>query len=120
MGSYRVGSFVVAAALAIVAAAGVASPARAELAADVPQQKVRFGDLDLSTQAGVRTLYARIRKAAENVCGPATRPGSKIVSEAWQDCVAGAVSRAVHTIDNRSLTAYYFDRARLPFRRAAG
>jgi len=120
MGFHRSRILIATAALAGGALASTVSPAHAETAADAAQQTVHFGDLNLASPSAVRILYARIRTAAENVCGPSLRPGSRIVSEAWKDCVSGAVHRAVVTIDSRLLTAYYFDRAHLPTRRQAG
>jgi UrcA family protein len=59
-----------ASALAIMAAAAIASPA---YAADDGTQSttIHYRDLDLTTDAGAAALKQRIGHAAANVCGPA-------------------------------------------------
>jgi UrcA family protein len=56
------------ASLALVAAL-VSAPAFSAPAADGMSRSVRFGDLDLSTDAGAAALHARIQYAAQMVCG---------------------------------------------------
>ncbi len=45
-----------------------AGAARAEPASDVRQARVAYGDLDLTTAQGARTLWSRVRSAAREVC----------------------------------------------------
>lgn len=52
-----------------LAAALVSAPALAAPAADGMSMTVHFGDLDLSTDAGAATLHARVKYAAQMVCG---------------------------------------------------
>ncbi|PXA83314.1 UrcA family protein [Nostoc sp. 3335mG] len=52
-----------------LAAALVSAPAFAAPAADGMSATVRFGDLDLSTDAGAAALHSRIAYAARAVCG---------------------------------------------------
>jgi len=52
-------------AAALVSAPAFAAPA----ASDSMSKAVRFGDLDLSTDAGAARLHARVRYAAQAVCG---------------------------------------------------
>ena len=56
---------------AVVTAVALASGAFAQQQQGVSVRTVtvRFGDLDLSTTAGAKTLYQRIRGAARTVCG---------------------------------------------------
>ena len=57
-----------AAALVVMTAASVASPAHA---ADAQSAKIHYRDLDLSTDGGAAALRQRIARAAANLCGPA-------------------------------------------------
>jgi UrcA family protein len=52
-----------------LAAALASAPALAAPAPDGMSMTVRFGDLDLSTDAGAAALHSRIRYAASAVCG---------------------------------------------------
>ena len=92
-------------ALALGSALAVAGEASDHLT--LRQQRVRFGDLNLHSVEGVTTLYRRINSAAEDVCGPESIPGSRIVSADYRDCVARAVAEAVAKIDRVELSAYY-------------
>lgn len=56
-------------AFALSAALLLSAPAFAAPAADGMSTTVRFGDLDLATDAGVAALHSRIRHAATQVCG---------------------------------------------------
>lgn len=67
-----------------------ATPAFAEPIAPRTAQ-VTFGDLDLETVAGQRTLDNRIERAARNVCrtgGPQT--GTRIIDHESRKCLARA------------------------------
>ena len=58
---------------------------------------VRYDDLDLSADAGNRTLYRRLTSAARTVCGPA--PGHDLAQHRdWSDCYQGALDAAVAEI----------------------
>jgi len=54
---------------------------------------VRYGDLDIATAKGAKTLHLRIRFAAENVCESAAtwgkQEGAACVTKAINDAVAG-------------------------------
>ena len=79
--------------LAALALAGAASAA----SRDANSVVVRFGDLDLNSQAGVTRLHKRIRNAAESVCGPLE---TRILGlrDAYDECVAEAVSNGVAAV----------------------
>lgn len=47
--------------------------------------EVKFGDLDLDSNAGKATLDARIRNAARNLCANEIRTGSRIDSACRND-----------------------------------
>jgi len=82
--------------LIALAASGIASAA----SQDVPSIVVRFGDLDLNTQAGVSRLHKRIRNAAESVCGPLD---TRILGlrDAFNECVKDAVSNGITAVANK-------------------
>jgi UrcA family protein len=66
--------------LALVLAAGpvlaqadiVITSRKIPLAAGAVRGEVPFGDLDLTTDAGVSTLKARVEAEAKRICGPRT------------------------------------------------
>jgi UrcA family protein len=63
---------------------------------------VRYSDLDVSKMKGAKTLYLRIRYAAETLCESTATWGKK---EA-QACVDKAVNDAVARVDAPLLTQY--------------
>jgi UrcA family protein len=65
---------------------------------------VRYGDLNLNSQAGVRSLHKRIRNAAESVC---SQLETRILGlrEAYDACVDQAVAEGVAAVGNPNLTA---------------
>jgi UrcA family protein len=72
-----------------------------------PAITVRFADLNLDTAEGTRTLYARIRSAAQTVCGPSFSlwDGSRLAW--WKDCYRSSTAEAVAQIDRPRLTALH-------------
>ncbi len=84
-----------------LAATGAASAA--SVADDVPRQVVKYSPAALGSDAGVRSLYHRIVKAAEDVCPLPS--GSRFVTAAVAECRAQSVARAVRQIDNPRLAA---------------
>jgi UrcA family protein len=72
------------------ATAGVADASPLEI-------KVRYGDLDLSSAAGVERLKRRVIRAAKQVCGDY---GSRELqlSASYQHCVIEASDRALKTV----------------------
>ena len=72
----------------------VADPVRKQSA------PVTYGDLDLSTEQGAKTLLTRISKAAKTACGELTHSALLPRESAYQwQCVTGAVDAAVARID---------------------
>jgi UrcA family protein len=75
-------------------------------AAEPPSTKVKYGDLNLQTPAGVEALYKRIDQAAKEVCALAgTRGLLNLTFE--RDCVASTESQAIKRVHNEALSAYY-------------
>ncbi len=65
---------------------------------------VSFADLDLSKEAGARTLLRRIRSAARDVCGP---EGRELAERGFHTCFRRAISGAVMELDNPVVVAVY-------------
>jgi UrcA family protein len=63
---------------------------------------VGYGDLDMSTAKGAKTLYLRIRYAAETLCENAATWGKK----EGEACVNEAVNDAVARVNAPLLTRY--------------
>ena len=89
----------------VVGAAASGAVSAASVADDVARQVVKYSPATLNSDAGARSLYHRIVKAAEEVC-PVT-PGSRFVTTAVAECRAQSVARAVHQIDSPRLAALY-------------
>ena len=86
-------------------ARGIANPA--------PSVTVRYHDLNLDSDQGVASLYARIHAAAESVCRSSEDPAAAyrtISREA--DCVSHSVARAVRAVRNDKLSAYHWTQIR--------
>jgi UrcA family protein len=80
----------------IVAAAFFGTADAATIARDMdqpPKAVVSIHDLDLSTNAGIRTARARIRRAAERVCGDYPRVGALVPADV-QRCRTAAAREA--------------------------
>jgi UrcA family protein len=75
-------------------------------AADVPQVKVKYADLNLSSPAGAAVLYQRIRVAATQVCGTPDRRDLGRFEQA-KTCTARAIANAVTAVGNDALTNLY-------------
>ena len=72
--------------------------------------KVKFADLNLSSQAGARALYERIRAAAENGCSYYW-----FKSDADEvRCVHDAIASAVTKVDSFALFAVYNAKNKTP------
>jgi UrcA family protein len=71
-----------------------------------PSRVVAYGDLDLSRDSGVATLYSRINSAARQVCEPVDPLLTKLQRERF-DCRQLAVARAVSDVNSPALTSYY-------------
>jgi len=67
---------------------------------------VRYSDLDVSTMQGAKTLYLRIRYAAETLCESAATWGKK----EGQTCVNKAVEDAVAHVNLPLLSQYHQQR----------
>lgn len=66
---------------------------------------VKYGDVNLSTESGARTLYRRIRGAARSVCGEEGRSIDE--QRMWARCVRNSMDEAVATVHSPLVTAIY-------------
>jgi UrcA family protein len=86
--------------LADATAAEASSPSTAT---SLVTSSVRYSDLDISKMQGAKTLYLRIRYAAETLCENAATWGKK----EGQACVHKAVDDAVARVNSPLLSQYY-------------
>jgi UrcA family protein len=95
------------AAVAAVCLASVTIVAHADEAANgVPARTIHYSDLDINTRAGATVLYARIRNAAQQVCGDVDSK-QLAVSAAVKACVNRAISTSVRSVNSPKLTSVY-------------
>lgn len=88
--------------LALVCLGGLA-PVHAADRSGPPQVTVNYRDLNLNTPEGAGTLLARIRAAAQRVCGT---PSERLdLQHTWQVCYDGSVNAAVAAVDSPILSA---------------
>lgn len=95
-----------AALFAVLMAAAPAAFAEGNTAALISRSvKVSYADLDLSREAGARTLFQRLKAASRRTCG--NRPSPKLIAASvrYEACLEGAMSRAVTAIDSPLVTA---------------
>ncbi len=88
------------------AAAGAASPDQ-----DTPAVKVQYDPAVLATESGARHLYARLARAAAEVCPEYVSP--HLVSPEVQACRAHSLQAAVMKINNPRLVAVYQSNAHI-------
>ena len=90
-------------------AALLCGPARAASAGpEVPSIAVQYGDLDLTSDAGIKTLYRRLQVAAKQVCSAFAGLDIKDVIQR-RACYKEALSDAVTKVDLERLTVLHRD-----------
>lgn len=99
---------------ATVNVGALAAHTASALPAEPAQSKVvKYQDLNLATNGGAKTLYMRLHRAAESVCGDTAWGQLPLdVYLATQSCEQKAMSRAVAKVDNPKLTALFDRRTR--------
>jgi UrcA family protein len=82
-----------------------AAPAARADQAERNTLRVAYADLDLSREAGARSLFKRIALASRQVCG--TRPSPKLIeaNARYQACYRDSLSQAVAEIGSPLLSA---------------
>ena len=91
------------AALALSSFATAASPTNSVV--------VKYGDLNLNSQAGIARLHKRISNAAESVCD---QHETRLLSlqSAYKECVNLALSDGVAAVDNAGLSQFHANKGR--------
>ena len=103
----RVARFVVAFGVAALSCgAALAHPAD-QNDAEAAKAVVNFTDLDLSKQADVRSLYARLQRASARVCGDYKDIRNLAVKRTYDTCYRESLSRAVDAVNHSAVTAMF-------------
>jgi UrcA family protein len=92
--------------LGLIGGALLGSQAFAAVPTDPPSIRVKYGDLNLQTPAGVEALYKRIHSAATQVCDSG---GDRNLSILTYDrkCAAATETQAIEKVNNAALSAFY-------------
>lgn len=90
----------------VVAATALGGVAQAAAKRETNSVVVRYGDLNLESPDGIRSLHKRIRNAAESVCASLE---TRILGlrDAYDECVKQAVADGVAAVGNPKLTKYH-------------
>jgi UrcA family protein len=91
---------------AVAGVLGIGTASAAGTDGDVPSIVVKYSDQNLSTDLGVKDLYAKIVRAAKQVCPDATIRDLKLQHQVDQ-CRDQAIARAIAKVDNSQLAALY-------------
>jgi UrcA family protein len=83
------------------------------LAYETHSTVVRYDDLDLNREAGMRTLNARLESAAKQVCGPSDIRRLR-EHRFWHQCRSNAISNAIAQIDDRRFVQWATAARRAP------
>jgi UrcA family protein len=86
---------------------GALCSASVQAAEDVPSKTVKFADLNITSQAGAKALYGRIRAAAQDVCHDSSG-GDPILRLAVRACIEKAIDKAVKDVNSPVLTSLRF------------
>jgi len=99
-------AFILAASLVALGCAAIDSRAQAADAQQPLTKTVAYGDLNLDSEQGAKVLYARLRRAAEDVCLPLD--GRNLTQRSnWQRCFNNAVASAVAQVNKTTVTALH-------------
>ena len=94
--------------LVFLLSAAACLPAAADGPSMGPSTRVKFGDLDLNTDAGRRDLLDRLRKAANSVCMDyAYLYWSQGYLQAYRSCFESTLAAAVEKVHHEQLSALF-------------
>ena len=94
------------AALTACMAVGLVNVARSATPDQPASVKVAYGDLNLASEKGTRTLYARITAAARQVCGADSVDMRDLQAfSAERACERQAIANAVHDVQGTNLAS---------------
>ena len=108
----RVARFVVAFGVAALSCGAASAHPSEQSDADVAKTVVNYTDLDLSKQADVRSLYARLQRASALVCGDYKDLRSLAMKRAYEVCYQESLSRAVDEVNHTAVTAMFAEDSR--------
>ncbi len=91
---------------ALAAAASLGATAAGAAPSPAPTVRVSYTDLDLSRGTGVDALYARLRRAASQVCNPADTMDLRS-QVSYRACAARALDEAVASVNDARLTSVH-------------
>src|ERR1700685_1113149 len=91
---------------AVAGVLGVGTASAAGTDSDVPSIVVKYSDQSLSTDSGVKNLYAQIGRASKQVCPDASIRDLKIQHQV-DECRDQAIARAIRKVDNSQLAALH-------------
>jgi UrcA family protein len=101
---------VISAGIAVLCCAGTGSLA---WAAEPIRIDVSYADLNIESAAGVKSLYGRLRFAAQRVCAPLDDGRGIPGNFRYQNCYKTALDSAVGQINKPVLTAMHQSRGRV-------
>jgi UrcA family protein len=92
--------------LPVAAALAFSGLAHASTPRDLPSVVVKYGDLNLGTQAGINSLHSRLKNAAAQVCSPLN---SRVLGlrDQYEQCVSDAVAQSVAAVGNPNLSNFH-------------
>lgn len=97
----------VAAAAVFLALSGISAIGTANIPElTIESVRVSYADLNLNNREDARTLYARLRNAAENVCDVYERQPVREMLDA-RDCRDHALDKAVREVGSKQLSAIH-------------
>jgi UrcA family protein len=99
----------------VVAAFGVAALTFGAVSAQASDQSdaataktvVNYTDLNLSNEADVRSLYARLQRASARVCGDYKDLRSLAAKRSYNACYQESLARAVDEVNHSAVTAMF-------------
>jgi UrcA family protein len=103
----RVARFVVAFGVAALSCGAASAHPSAQNDAQMAKAVVNYTDLDLSKEADVRSLYARLQRASARVCDDYKDLRSLAMKRSYEVCYQESLSRAVDEVNHSSVTAMF-------------
>lgn len=107
--SNRIKSLVAIGLAAVLAAPVITSAATQGFAGEETSVRVNYADLDLSSTAGVKALYTRLKAASEEACGPTNYRDAGTLQQLVKNkaCYTEALNKAVSKVNNAELESLH-------------
>lgn len=103
----RVARFVVAFGVAALSCGAASAHPTDQADADTNTAVVNYTDLNLSNEADVRALYARLQRASARVCGDYKDLRSLAMKRSYDVCYQESLGRAVDAVNHSAVTAMF-------------